>query len=56
MATNYKFPGVYPNIIDRSEIVSTNATTACALVGEAEFGPVLQPTLDFCTRLYSKIW
>ena len=54
MATNYKFPGVYANVIDRSEIVSTNATTACAFVGEAEFGPILKPTL-VTSRLYTKV-
>lgn len=54
MATNYKFPGVYPNIIDRSEIVSTNATTACAFVGEAEFGPILKPTLVTSAQDYTQ--
>ena len=54
MATNYKFPGVYPNVIDRSQIVSTNATTACAFVGEAEFGPVLKPTLVTSAQDYTQ--
>lgn len=45
MANNYKFPGVYSNINDLSTVVSINATTACAYVGEAEFGPVFKPTL-----------
>lgn len=54
MATNYKFPGVYPNVIDRSQIVSTNATTACAFVGEAEFGPVFKPTLVTSAQDYTQ--
>ena len=54
MATNYKFPGVYPNVIDRSQIVSTNATTACAFVGEAEFGPVLKPILVTSAQDYTQ--
>jgi len=54
MATNYKFPGVYANVIDRSEIVSTNATTACAFVGEAEFGPILKPTLVTSAQDYTQ--
>lgn len=54
MATNYKFPGVYPNVIDRSQIVSTNATTVCAFVGEAEFGPVLKPTLVTSAQDYTQ--
>lgn len=54
MATNYKFPGVYPTIIDRSEVVSTNATTICAFVGEAEFGPVLKPVLVTSAQDYTQ--
>ena len=54
MATNYKFPGVYANVIDRSEIISTNATTACAFVGEAEFGPILKPTLVTSAQDYTQ--
>lgn len=54
MATSYKFPGVYPNVIDRSEIISTNATTACAFVGEAEFGPILKPTLVTSAQDYTQ--
>ena len=54
MATNYKFPGVYANVIDRSEIVSNNATTACAVVGEAEFGPILKPTLVTSAQDYTQ--
>lgn len=42
---SYKFPGVYADITDLSGVVSTNATTACAYVGEAEYGPVNTPTL-----------
>lgn len=45
MATNFKFPGVYPQINDLSGVIATNAVTACAYVGEAAFGPVLKPTL-----------
>ena len=44
MAT-YKFPGVYAEIKDLSGVVAANAVTACAYVGEAEFGPVFKPTL-----------
>ena len=54
MATNYKFPGVYANVIDRSEIVSNNATTVCAFVGEAEFGPILKPTLVTSAQDYTQ--
>lgn len=42
---NYKFPGVYASIRDLSGVVATNATTACAYVGEAEYGPINTPTL-----------
>lgn len=42
---SYKFPGVYPSIRDLSGVVADNATTACAYVGEAEYGPVFKPTL-----------
>ena len=64
MANNYKFPGVYSNINDLSTVVSINATTACAYVGEAEFGPVFKPTLltslsDYMSRfgtLSSKLY
>lgn len=46
MATsNYKWPGVYPSIQDLSGVVATTAVTTCAYVGEAEFGPIYQPTL-----------
>lgn len=45
MADSYKFPGVYASITDLSGVVATNATTACAYVGEAEYGPVFEPTL-----------
>lgn len=45
MANNYRFPGVYASINDLSGIVNINATTSCAYVGQAEFGPVLKPTL-----------
>ena len=42
---NYKFPGVYASINDLSGVISTAAVTTCAYVGEAEYGPVLKPTL-----------
>lgn len=42
---NKKFPGVYAEIRDLSGVVANNATTACAFVGEAEYGPVNTPTL-----------
>lgn len=45
MATSYKWPGVYAEITDLSGVVTANANTACAYVGEAEFGPVFKPTL-----------
>lgn len=45
MAINYKFPGVYAQINDLSGIINTAAVTTCAFVGEAEYGPVLKPTL-----------
>ena len=45
MATSYKWPGVYAEIKDLSGVVAANAATACAYVGEAEFGPVFKPTL-----------
>ena len=41
---NYKWPNVYPNITDLSGVVATNSVTACAYVGEAEFGPINKPT------------
>lgn len=42
---NYKWPNVYPSIQDLSGVVATNSTTACAFVGESEFGPINQPIL-----------
>ena len=45
MPINYKFPGVYAQINDLSGIINTAAVTTCAFVGEAEYGPVLKPTL-----------
>lgn len=42
---NYKWPNVYPTIKDLSGVVATNSVTACAYVGEAEFGPINKPTL-----------
>lgn len=45
MAINYRFPGVYAQINDLSGIINTAAVTTCAYVGEAEYGPVLKPTL-----------
>ena len=45
MAINYKFPGVYASITDLSGVLNINATTSCAYVGQAEFGPVYQPIL-----------
>ena len=41
----YKFPGIYPSIRDLSGVVADNVSTVCAYVGEAEYGPVLKPTL-----------
>ena len=42
---NYNFPNVYPNITDLSQIVTANAVTSCAYVGESEFGPINTPVL-----------
>lgn len=58
MANNYRFPGVYPSITDLSGVVATNSTTACAFVGEAEYGPVFTPVLlsnlqDYTTKFGS---
>ena len=50
---NLKFPGVYPSIRDLSGVISTNTTTACAYVGEAEYGPVFVPTLLGTLQDYS---
>ena len=41
----YKFPDIYPSIRDLSGVVADNVSTVCAYVGEAEYGPVLKPTL-----------
>jgi len=45
----YRFPGVYPTIIDNSGIVVDNAVTSVGYVGESEYGPVFKPTL--CSNL-----
>lgn len=55
---NYKFPGVFASIRDLSGVVATNNVTACAYVGEAEYGPVNTPTLlstlqDYTSRFGS---
>lgn len=42
---NYNFPNVYPNIKDLSQVVTANAITSCAYVGESEFGPINTPIL-----------
>ena len=50
---NYKWPNVYPNITDLSGVVATNSVTACAYVGEAEFGPINKPTFLSTLRNYT---
>ena len=35
---SYKWPGVYPNILDNSQIIVDNTITSLGLVGEAETG------------------
>lgn len=45
----YRFPGVYPTIIDNSGVVVDNAVTSVGYVGESEYGPVFKPTL--CSNL-----
>ena len=52
----YKFPGVYPTIRDASGIVVNNAVTSCGYVGEAEYGPVLTPTLISNLQEFSNIF
>lgn len=42
---NHNFPNVYPTITDLSQVVSANAITSCAYVGEADFGPINTPIL-----------
>ena len=56
MAKNYKFPGVYSEINDLSGVVTINATTACAYVGQAEYGPVYKPTLLSSLQDYTNIF
>lgn len=56
MAQNYKFPGVYPEIKDLSQVVSANNVAACAYVGQAEYGPVLKPTLLSSLQDYTDIF
>ena len=53
---NYKWPNVYPNITDLSGVVATNSVTACAYVGEAEFGPINKPTILTTLRDYTSIF
>ena len=53
---NYKWPNVYPNITDLSGVVATNSVTACAYVGEAEFGPINKPTFLSTLRDYTSIF
>lgn len=50
---NYKWPNVYPSIKDASGTMSTNSVTACAYVGEAEFGPINKPTFLSTLRDYT---
>lgn len=50
---NYKWPNVYPSIKDLSGVVATNSVTACAYVGEAEFGPINKPTLLSTLKNYT---
>ena len=42
---NHNFPNVYPEIKDLSQVVTANAITSCAYVGESEFGPINTPIL-----------
>ena len=46
------FPGVYPDIIDLSQVIAANSTTSCAYVGESDFGPVFTPTLVSNLKTY----
>ena len=41
----YRFPGVFPTIVDNSEVVADNTIVSAAYVGESEYGPVFKPTL-----------
>lgn len=50
---NHNFPGVYPTIKDLSQIVSANAITSCAYVGEADFGPINTPILVSNLKAYT---
>lgn len=42
---SYKWPGVYPNILDNSQIIVDNTITSLGLVGEAETGVIDTPVL-----------
>ena len=53
---NYKWPNVYPTIKDLSGVVATNSVTSCAYVGEAEFGPINQPTFLSTLKDYTNIF
>lgn len=53
MALVGKFPGVYPEITDLSQVVTSNSIVSCGYVGEAEFGPINTPTLVNNLRGYT---
>lgn len=53
---NYKWPNVYPTIKDLSGVVATNSVTSCAYVGEAEFGPINQPTFLSTLKDYTNVF
>ena len=53
MAMVGKFPGVYPEIIDLSQVVTSNSIVSCGYVGEAEFGPINKPVLISNLRGYT---
>ena len=42
---SYLSPGIYPREIDFSFYVKQISTSACAMVGIAERGPINEPTL-----------
>ena len=48
-----KFPGVYPEITDLSQVVTSNSIVSCGYVGEAEFGPINKPVLVSNLRGYT---
>ena len=53
MAIVGKFPGVYTEITDLSQVVTSNSIVSCGYVGEAEFGPINKPTLVSNLRGYT---